>query len=160
MNYLHTCLFQDGGGIVRENVICFLILRLPAFPKNIPVFWKLFCSTLKKKEKPIRTMGSKQGGQSVLNGILLIWSGYYAGSIWRNGEIQYRTVFLKLPDSSTPSFHIGVFSFFLNPPPILFSVDRLSIRLPPRISVTLENSSPPSVCAILPFTGAGGIKRK
>jgi hypothetical protein len=33
------------------NIICFLILRLPAIPKNIPVFWKLFLQHLKKERK-------------------------------------------------------------------------------------------------------------
>ena len=122
-------------------------MRLPDIPKNIRVFWKLFCSTFKKKEKPIRTMGSKQGGQSVLNGILLIWSGYYAGSIWRNGEIQYRTVFLKLPASSTPPFRVRVFSFLI--PPHLFLpstalpsgcriVFRLNLKIPPSFHLSLS----------------------
>ncbi len=38
--------FKMGGG-VRENVICFLIVRLPDAPKNIRVFWKLFVQHLK-----------------------------------------------------------------------------------------------------------------
>ncbi|HEA64886.1 MAG TPA: hypothetical protein ENI02_01950 [Candidatus Aminicenantes bacterium] len=38
VDYPHTCLFQDGGGCVRENVICFLILRFPDIPKNLRVF--------------------------------------------------------------------------------------------------------------------------
>ena len=40
-------LFQDGGGIVRENIICFLILRLPDTPKTSVFFWKLFLQHLK-----------------------------------------------------------------------------------------------------------------
>ena len=64
-----------GGG--RENVICFLILRLPDLPKNIRVFWKLFCSTLKQKALPARRAGAKQGGLYVLNDLFyvirLIW---------------------------------------------------------------------------------------
>ncbi|HEB11911.1 MAG TPA: hypothetical protein ENI06_11955 [Spirochaetales bacterium] len=44
--------------------------------KNIPVFWKLFRSILKKKEKPIRMMGSKQGGQSVLISIFYVIDGH------------------------------------------------------------------------------------
>jgi hypothetical protein len=39
--------------------------------KNVPVFWKLYCSTLKQKALPARRAGTKQGGQSVLNGIFL-----------------------------------------------------------------------------------------
>ena len=39
----------------------------------------------------------------------------------------------------TPPFPVRVFSFFPNSPP-LSSVNRITIRLPPRISVTLENS--------------------
>ncbi len=88
----------------------------PTFPKNIPVFWELFFHRSTNQDKPIRMMGTKQGGQSVLNGILLIWSGYYAGSIWRNGELQYRTLSLKLPASSTPPFRVRVFSFLIPPP--------------------------------------------
>ena len=30
-----------------ENIICFLILRLPDLPKNVRVFWKLFFQPLK-----------------------------------------------------------------------------------------------------------------
>ncbi len=41
-----TIFFKMVGG-VRKNVICFLILRLPDSPKNIPVFWKLFLQHLK-----------------------------------------------------------------------------------------------------------------
>ena len=48
--------------------------------------------------------------------------------------------FLRLASSSTPPFRVGVFSSPISPP-ALFSVDCLTIRLPPRISVTLENSS-------------------
>jgi len=55
------------------------------------------------------------------------------------GAIQYRTVFLKLSASSTPPFRVAVFSFLLHPPH-LPPVNRLSIRLPPRFSVKLENS--------------------
>ncbi|HEA65172.1 MAG TPA: hypothetical protein ENI02_03430 [Candidatus Aminicenantes bacterium] len=51
MDYIYTWLFKDGGWIVRENVICFLVLRLPDFPKNILVFWKLFSQPLKKERK-------------------------------------------------------------------------------------------------------------
>jgi len=40
-------LFQDWGGILEKNIICFLILRLPDFPKNVLVFWKLFSQHLK-----------------------------------------------------------------------------------------------------------------
>ena len=45
------CLFQDGWGGVWENIICFMILRLPDAPKNIRVFWKLFPQHLKKERK-------------------------------------------------------------------------------------------------------------
>ncbi len=48
---------------------------------------------------------------------------------------------------------------FLIPPPLLFSVNRLSIRLPPRISVSLENLH----CFRLSLSDkerAGGIKRR
>ncbi len=62
-------LFQDGGGGVRENIICFLILRHPDIPKNVPVFWKLFSHRSANQDKPARMAGSKQGGQSVLDGI-------------------------------------------------------------------------------------------
>jgi len=51
VDYVYTCLFQDGGKNVRENIICFLILRLPDIPKNIRVFWKLFLQHLKKERK-------------------------------------------------------------------------------------------------------------
>ncbi len=51
---------------------------------------------------------------------------------------------MKFPAFSTPPFHIWVFSFFLN------SVNRFSIRLPPRISDKLENSSPLQSFAIRP----------
>ena len=47
-------------------------------------------------------------------------SGKGAGEIYAKmfvtGEIQYRTVFLKLPASLIPPFRVGVFSFPLHPP--------------------------------------------
>ncbi len=36
------------AGGVRENVICFLGLRLPDIPKNVPVFLEDICATLCK----------------------------------------------------------------------------------------------------------------
>ena len=45
--YFNCFRFQDGGGIFEKNVICFLILRFPDIPKNVPVFWKLFLQHLK-----------------------------------------------------------------------------------------------------------------
>ena len=79
--------------------------------------------------------------------IFSLWSGYYAGSIWRNGEIQYRTVFLKLPASSTPPFRVRVFSFLI--PPHLFLpstalpsgcriVFRLNLKIPPSFHLSLS----------------------
>ena len=49
--HFFCCLFQEGWGWVRNNIICFLVLRLPDTPKNFPVFWKLFLQHLKKERK-------------------------------------------------------------------------------------------------------------
>ena len=84
------------------------------------------------------------------------WSNYSPGAL---GLVRFRTLILIIRSanhivkplaflrfsysfsaSSTPPFRVGVFSFFLNSPPPLNSVNRFSIRLPPRISGTLENS--------------------
>ncbi len=37
--------FQDCGGGVKNNIICFLILRLPDLPKNIRVFLEAISPT-------------------------------------------------------------------------------------------------------------------
>ena len=76
-------------------------------------------------------------------------SGKGAGEIKRRCSLREKynigPFFLKLPASSTPPFCVAVFSFPLHPHP-LSSVNRITIRLPPRISVKLENSSPRRPC--------------
>ncbi len=121
------------------------MLRLPDIPKGIRVFWKLFCSTLKRKEKPIKKMGSKHCGQPVLNDIF-----YVIG-----GHIIKPFTFLEFSVSSTPPFRFGVFSFLIPPPP-LRPVNRFSIQLPLRISFKLENSD----CLKLSLSGQGGRRDK
>jgi len=42
----------SGKPFVRKNIIYFMILRLPDFPKKRPCFfWKLFSQPLKKERK-------------------------------------------------------------------------------------------------------------
>ena len=55
--------------------------------------------------------------------------------------LTFLRFFYSFSASSTPPFRIVVLSFFPNSPPILFSVNRLSIRLLLRISDRLENSN-------------------
>ncbi len=107
--------------------------------KKRPCFLEAILQHLKKKEKPARRAGSKQGGQSVLNDIF-----YVIGSHIIKPLFFFLGFFYSFSASSTPPFRVRVFSFLPNsPPPILFSVNRLSIRLPTRISSKIENSSPP-----------------
>ena len=55
------------------------------------------------------------------------------------GEIQYRAVFLEASRLLNPSVPYLGLLFPSYSPPILFSVNCITIRLLPRISVTLEN---------------------
>ena len=128
--------FSRWRGGVRENVICFVILRLPDIPKNIPVFWKLFLQHLKTE-----IIAGQEGRREArrtnrLNGIsymirLLCW--FYLKN--RRNTISGRFVEAsRLLNTSVPCHHL----LFPSSPPHLPPVNRLSIRLPPRISVKLR----------------------
>ena len=72
------------------------------------------------------------------------------------GEIQYLAVFLEASRLLNPSVpYLGL--LFLNSPPHLFSVNRFSMRLPDRISIELEDSSPLPAFVLRP---GGREKRK
>ena len=117
------------------------------FQKTSVFFGSYFCSTLKKKEKPARTAGSKQGGQSVLNGIF--WFDPVTMLVLSEEMEKYNIgpFFLKLPASSTPPFRVRVFSFLI--PPHLFLpstalpsgcriVFRLNLKIPPSFHLSLS----------------------
>ena len=60
------------AGELAEYITIYLLPDIAAsrHSKKLPVFWKLFLQNFANQDKPARTAGSKQGGQSVLNDLL------------------------------------------------------------------------------------------
>ena len=97
------------------------------FQKTSVFFGSYFTNPLKQKALPARRAGTKQGGQSVLNDLF-----YVIGC-----HIIKPLTFLELVLLLNPTVPcLGL--FFPSSPPPLFSVNRLSIRLSPRILFKLR----------------------